>query len=83
LIGIFAANAGKYFGLDYFLFRKRPAAQARKRKVQQKAGRPQEEKNFRSKNSEEKRVTDIPKGRNNAEEEQKEEESLEEERMKY
>jgi hypothetical protein len=80
LIGIFAANAGKYFGLDYFLFRKRPAGAGKKETVQKKQvvkEKPAEVK------AAPKESADIPKDEGiNAEEEQKEEETLEEEQMK-
>jgi thiosulfate dehydrogenase [quinone] large subunit len=36
LIGIFIMNAGKYFGLDYLIFRKRPVAAAAKKTVEAK-----------------------------------------------
>ncbi len=36
LIGIFAANAGKYFGLDYFIFRKKAPAGKKKVVVEKK-----------------------------------------------
>lgn len=80
LIGIFAANAGKYFGLDHFIFRKRPAVAGKKTTVQKTQvikEKPAEVK------AAPKESADIPEDENvDVEEEQKEEETLEEEQMK-